>query len=314
MRKLRVSLALVAVPLMVTLPPDRAHACTVTLGTGAMFSSISAAVAQARTVETVQVDGSTGPCNENVLVDNTHLRMIISGVNGATISPASTGAGLDLRVKGVMVQGVTVNGGLVGIVIQRNANAIIDNVTVQSTTGPGIVVTSMAFAVITNSRIQNTQSQGIVVSDLASANIGINEPLSGAYAPNVIQGNATGGINVSRNATARIFANTIASNGDLGINVNDGASVRSGGNMISGNRGGGISVARNATAQIGISATQNMPFPEQTTSANQGFGVGCSNGGVVYGHLGSSNQINGTSGQFGFDPTCPNGTGNLVSP
>jgi hypothetical protein len=314
MRNLRIKLALVTVPLMAMLPLSRAHACTVTLGTGAMFNSISAAVAQARSIETVQVDGSTGPCSENVLVDNTHLRMIITGVNGATINPSSTGVGLDLRVKGVMVQNVTVNGGLVGIVIQRNANAIIDNVTVQSTTGPGISVTSMAFAVITNSRILNTKSQGIVVADLASANIGINEPVTGTYAPNVIQGNATGGINVSRNATARIFANTIAGNGDLGINVSDGASVRSGGNLINANSGGGILVHNNGVAQIGISATQNMSFPEQTTSANQGYGVGCSNGGVVYGHLGSGNQINGTSGQFNFDSTCPNGTANLVSP
>ncbi|HYB51354.1 MAG TPA: hypothetical protein VED47_09640 [Burkholderiaceae bacterium] len=63
-----------------------ANACTVTLQTtgATTYTSVTAVAAASHLSDTITVDGTTGACNENVLVDNTHPRMIIQGVNGAS--------------------------------------------------------------------------------------------------------------------------------------------------------------------------------------------------------------------------------------
>jgi parallel beta-helix repeat protein len=293
------------------LAPLPARACTVTSTiTGKVFQSITAAIAGAQTVDWFTVDGASGPCAENVLIPNTFLRIVLQGVHGAVINGTGAGAVLDLRVKGSMIQNLTVNGGSVGIVVQRNANAVIDAVQVQNSSGPGIVVTSMAFAVITNSVVQGNQL-GILLTDFASANIGINDPFAGnAYAPNTIQSNTFMGIMLERNATARIFSNTIAGN-KVGIFAQFSSSFVSGGNLINANTASGIGVERGATGVIGTDY-HGAAFPERTTQANGLSGIECSNGSYVEGHLGTSSPLAGASAQTNLDPTCVGLSSHLV--
>lgn len=285
------------------------QACTVTMG-GAAYPSIQAAVNVAPMIAQIDVDGSTGACGENVLIPNVTLRMILSGSNGAAIAGANTAPTVDVRVKGFMIQGFTVTGGSRGIQLQRNANAIIDAVTVQNTGGEGIEIDSMAFGVVTNSTIQNNPGPGIRVAELASARIGANlEEDGGAAAPNTIANNGGDGVLVMDKSTAQIIGNTIDGNKANGINVTASASVSTAGNMINSNTLAGLAASGRSYVNLGaLGANVN---PDTTTMPNGLYGVACVGGAAVSGNLNGTNALGGTAAQFGpggnaFDPSCPN--------
>jgi len=286
-----------------------AQACTVTMG-GVSYPSIQAAVNVAPMVATISVDGSTGVCNENVVIPNVTLRMILSGTNGATIHGAPGSPTVDARVKGLLLQGFTITGGSRGIQLQRNANAIIDSVTVENTGGDGIDIDSMAFGVVTNSTIQNNPGAGIKVMELANVRIGANvEEDGGAIAANTIANNGGDGILVTNKATAQIIGNTISANKGNGVSISSTASASTAGNRINNNQMAGVSVSGRSYVNLGILG--NSARPDTTTTSNLRFGVSCLSGAVVSGYLGNSNALNGLLSQFGpdtnaFDPTCPN--------
>jgi parallel beta-helix repeat protein len=302
----------VSVAALAALGAAAADACSASLASGGSYPTIGQAVAKAAVVDTITIDGSTGPCNENVLVDNTHLRMIITGIHNAVITGATSGgattATLDLRVKGVGVSGLTVNGGTRGIVIQRNTNAVIQNVTVQNSSGEGIVVDSMGFAVILNSTIKNHPKSGIVVAGLASARIGVNlfedQGASPSYAGNVIQGTQLG-ISVFGNGNAQIYANNISSNTYTGILVLGSSSISTGGNTINSNGASGIATLGNSSVLLGVSPDFSSADPDKTTALNGRYGIECGIGSSVV--VKTAGTLNGSLGLFGQDGTCPGG-------
>jgi parallel beta-helix repeat protein len=255
------------------------------------------------------VDGSTGACKENVLIPNVTLRMILLGANNATIAGAVGSPAVDVRVKGFMIQGFTVTGGNRGIHLQRNANAIIDSVTVQATGGEGILIDSMAFGVVTNSTIQNNPGIGIKVAELANARIGANLPEDGgAIAPNTISNNGADGILVTNKATAQIIGNTISGNAGNGVNVTASSSASTAGNLINSNNGSAVAATGRAYLNLGVlgSAAQ----PDRTTVNNGQYGIACMGAAAVSGNLDPNASLDGALSRFGpasgsFDPSCP---------
>jgi aryl-phospho-beta-D-glucosidase BglC (GH1 family) len=282
---------------------------------GVNYPSIQAAVNVVPMVTTINVDGSTGVCNENVLIPNVTLRLILSGTNGATIHGENTSPTVDARVKGFMLQGFTITGGSRGIHLQRNANAIIDSVTVQNTGGDGILIDSMALGVVTNSTIQGNLGAGIKVAELASGRIGVNLPEDGAAsAPNTISNNSGDGILVSSKATAQIIQNDISGNGGNGINVVASASANTAGNTINGNTLSGLAVSGRSYVNLGV--LDGGADPDTTTSSNGQYGVTCTSGAVISGNLSNASPLAGRISQFGpgvnaFDSTCPTAPGTI---
>jgi parallel beta-helix repeat protein len=317
MRAFRHTIVTASVAALAALGGASADACSASLASGGSYPTIGQAVAKAAIVDTITVDGATGPCTENVLVDNTHLRMVINGINNAVITGPTSGgattATLDLRVKGVGVSNLTVNGGTRGIVIQRNTNAVIQNVTVQNSSGEGIVVDSMGFAVILNSTIKNHPKSGIVVAGLASARIGVNlyedQGASPSYAGNVIQNNGLG-ISVFGNGNAQIYANNISSNTYTGILVLGSSSVSTGGNTINLNGASAIATFGNSTILLGIAPDFSGSDPDKTTALNGRYGIECNIGSAIV--VKSVGTLNGSLGQFGQDGTCPGGLNSNV--
>ncbi len=314
------AIAFASVVISVVLIPGAADACTVSIANGSVYSSIAQAVAAADHIsDTLTINGSSGPCNENVFVDNTHLRMIITGINGATINGPAGAATIDLRVKGVEVANLTVTGGSSGIVVSRNTNAWIQNVTVENTGGTGISVNSMAYAIIIGNTIRNNVSEGILLGALASAQIGLVGDVGSTtptYQGNVIQSNGKNGITLIGNAVGLIYANNIISNAKDGILAVGSSSVLTGGNMINSNGRDGIEVVANSSALIGVQITDfSTGYPEQTTANNARYGIECAMGASMYGHLGSSSQLNGNLGQWGSpDASCPDANKLLLAP
>jgi parallel beta-helix repeat protein len=311
---------------LAALSPGPSAACTVTMG-GTTYTSIQAAVNVAPMVATLQVDGSTGVCNENVLIPNITLRMIITGMNNATVTGAATSPTIDARVKGVLLANLTINGGSRGIDLRRNANAIFDHLTVQGAAGDGIRADSMALAVVTNSTIQNNGGSGIYIEQLATGRIGDNLPedggVVGALSPNTIRNNAVDGITVAYTSFAYIVGNTISGNRANGISVQQSSTAFAADNLINSNGLAGISVSENSS--LDLPATFNtasfQTTPNQSTAKNVVYGIYCISGGAVEGHMGSTNPLSGSTSQFGggamantFEATCPSPASSLPVP
>jgi parallel beta-helix repeat protein len=299
-------------------------ACTVTSTvTGKSYTTIGAAIAAAQVVDWFTIDGSTGACNENVLIDNTHLRTVLQGMNGAVINGGPASPTVDARAKGVQITTLTINGGSRGIELRRNANAVFNALTVQNAVGDGIRADSMALAVVMGSTIQNNGGSGIVIEQLATGRIGANLPEDGnAQAPNTISGNKADGITVAFTSNAYIVGNTISGNSFNGISVQQGSSAFAAGNTINSNLMAGISVSENSSLDLADAGTPAYAAtPNKTSVNNSTVGIYCISGGSVQGHLGSTNPLKGNNGQFGggttantFESTCVSPASSLLVP
>jgi|GEM_PF-2410218 len=269
---------------LAALVPPATLACTVTMA-GMAYPNIQAAVNAASMIATISVDGATGTCNENVLIPNVTLRLILAGANGAAIQGAASSPTLDVRVKGILIQGLTISG------------------------GEGILIDSMAFGVVTNSTIQNNPGAGIKVTELAGARIGANlEEDGGAVAPNTIANNGGDGILVTSKATAQIFHNTISGNAGNGINVGASASASTAGNLINANQQSGI--AGSGRSFLNLGAAEAIAFPDTTTANNGQYGTSCLGGAAIAGYINSQSALTGGLSQFGpgtnsYDASCP---------
>ena len=104
---------------------------------------------------------------------------------------------------------------------------------------------------------------------------------------NTIRNNALGVV-VSNGASVRIFGNTIQNSAGDGIQALRDSHADLARNQIFTNGGDGIEVAENATVQLREdSGASIFESANTTTSANTGFGIKCSNGGVTDGRQGS---------------------------
>lgn len=294
-----------------------AHACSAKLSsTGAVYAKIQDAFLASAMVDTIVVDGLSGVCNENIILDNSRLRTILTGINNAAIAGNSLSATIDSRTKGTVIQNLLINGGQNGIIIQRNANTIVDNVTVQSAVNNGIFIHQFAFGVVQNSIIQNNGNHGIMVAEGAGARIGINQFSDATYRTNYIQYNGANGILIQNNSTAKIFSNYIISNAKSGIIVEATSSADVANNVINSNFDG-ISAKASSTVRLGNAypPVGVQDYPNITTAPNIRNGIVCLTNSSVDGHIGFSSQVTGGYSQFGgliingvpangFSPNC----------
>jgi parallel beta-helix repeat protein len=275
--------------------------------------SLQAAIDGAQTGATINV---TGICNQNVIIREEKARLTLDGGNVATLNGNSESPTVTIIAKGVTVQNFQlITGGGVGVAVYRGGTASIRNNGINSagTQGnAGIVVAGSSVAIIQNNDILNSPGCGIIIDQNSSARIGFESPADSQASPNTIQGNGSAGIAVTRTSNARIVGNTIASNMGDGISVLRGSQADIADNTINGNGANGISAYFNSGIQLGEdNPTTFLHDPNVTTVNNGEYGIVCSMGGYVNGHLGSGNQINGTWGQTSIATNCPN---NLVSP
>jgi len=236
----------------------------------------------------------SGTCNENILIRNEKQRVTLDGGGTAVLHGPSTGSPtLNIRGKGILIQGFTITGGGDGIEVDRGSNAVLNNNLIQNTAGNGVLVDQLAFAVLTNNTLQNNPGAGVLVDEHATARIGLNADGEITASPNTIQNNAIG-VLVSNGASARIIGNTIVNNSGDGIQVLRDSQADIASNSISGNGGDGIEVAENSAVQLGEdSGTSIHESPNSSSTANSGFGIRCVNGAIADGRLGTLNGMGG---------------------
>jgi parallel beta-helix repeat protein len=251
--------------------------------------------------DTISVNGT---CTENVLVRNEKQRLTLDGGGSAAIDgPNSTEPTVNVRGKGILIQGFTITGGRSGIEVDRAVNAVINDNTIQNTGGHGIAVDQLGFAAIINNTIQNNPGAGIVVSEESAARIGFNDDAETAASSNTIQNNAIG-VLVMNSSSVRVVGNTISNNVGDGVVVMRRSSADISSNNISSNGGDGVSVRENSTVHLGEDSGASIyELPNTTINNNGTFGVECSDGAIADGRRGS---LNGTNGPISFDGNCIN--------
>lgn len=302
-----------------------ALACSAKLSsTGAVYTKIQDAFLASAMVDTIVVDGLSGVCSENIILDNSRLRTILTGINNAVIAGNSLSATIDSRTKGTVIQNLLINGGNHGIIIQRNANTIVDNVTVQSAVNNGIYIHQFAFGVVQNSIIQSNGNHGISVAEGAGARIGFNQFSDATFRSNYIQFNGGNGILIQSNSTAKIFSNYIISNANSGVFVEHSSSADVANNVINSNLDG---ISANFMSSVRLANVYPpvgvQDYPNITTAPNIRNGMVCLTNSSVSGHIGGSNQVTGGYSQFGglaingvpangFSPNCAQTVANAV--
>ena len=267
-------------------------------------ASLQAAVNLAAPGDSISVSGT---CNENILVRNEKQRIAIDGGGTATINgPSSATPTINVRGKGITIQGLNITGGSNGIEVNRGSNAVINNNIVHATGGAGVVVYELAFAVITNNTIQDNPEDGIMISESSASRIGFNNETDIVASANTIQSNNGRGISLFNNSSARIVGNTISGNAATGILVRGDSHADIAGNQINGNGGDGITVIDNSSVSLGETAGSTIfDLPNSTSLKNAGFGFSCSRGCVASGVLGT---LNGTIAATTFDLSSTNHT------
>ena len=265
-----------------------------TISVSCSNASLQQALEGAASGDTVSV---TGTCNENVLVRNDKVRVFLDGGGTAVINGSDPSRpAIDIRGKAVSIQGLAITGGSNGIVVQRGANAVINNNMIDGTGGPGVLVNQQAFAVLTNNTIQNNAAEGVYVGEGSAAHIGFNSGIETTASSNTIQFNGGSGITIAGSSSARVVGNMIHNNGGDGVTVDSASQADLANNTIESNKSDGVSVGPNAVVNLGEnSGTSIFDLPNSTGSNNGGVGLACALGGVVEGRRGSLNGSSGTS-------------------
>lgn len=262
-------------------------------------ASLQDAVQAALPGDTISISGI---CNENPIIRNEKQRILLDGGGSGVLNGANSALpALNVRGKGIAIQGLTITGGSDGIHVNRGSNAVVNNNTIQNTHGNGVVIDELTFAVITNNLIQNNPGAGVFVTEASTARIGFNSDADTSAAANTIQSNSLGGIVISNRSSARIVGNTISANAGAGVSVSHDSQADIASNTVNGNSGDGIHVMDNSAVQIGEETGSSIFESANGGSSNTGVGIRCIDGGVVSGRQGS---LVGNAGVSLFDANC----------
>ncbi len=264
-------------------------------------ASLQDAINAALPGETINVSGT---CAENILVRNEKQRITINGGGTATINgPSNTSPAVNIRGKGILLQGFTIRGGNAGVAVNRGSNAVLSGNTIESTGGNGVIIEQLAFAILTNNTIRNNPGAGVVVQEASTARIGFNADSETVASANTIQNNVLG-IAVMNGSSARVIGNNITGNTGDGVLVTRDSQADLAGNVISNNSGDAIQVSENSFIQLGEDSGSSIFDLANSGNGNTGVGISCVNGGSADGRQGS---LTGGGGPSSFDGSCING-------
>jgi parallel beta-helix repeat protein len=292
-------LALVGFLMFYSLPSQAA-----TINVACPGQSLQTALEGAQPGDTIQVSGT---CTENVLVRNEKQRIAIqgTGVNPTINGPDTSQPTINVRGKGIVIQGFIIGGGRSGIHVNRGSNAVIDGNDIDSSLF-GIQVDQQSFAVITGNTITGN-SVGIHVDESSTVRVGYNLATDISASPNTITQNNYG-IWIDGNSNAKIAGNTISGSANEGILLRQQAHAIIAGNNI-GNNNTGIRIEQKSSVDLSdtFAGPLFLDSPNNSNAGNNFFvGLICNpNGGYASGPLGS---LTGNSAQKSITSPCMDNT------
>jgi len=184
-----------------------------------------------------------GTCNENVLIAGFN-RLTLRTTKGATINDASGGTDVTVYIdtSTVALQGLTINGGVVGVNCYNLSVCRFDGNTVQGASVAGIQFGSQSRGAFGANTIQNNGIYGLVLIESCSAF---------SFGGLVIHQNLASGIYVAESYFSSGWSDTIQQNGGDGITLDNNASLSLNNATITGNAGQGVAVLGHSSAEIG---------------------------------------------------------------
>jgi hypothetical protein len=270
------------------------------------FTSINTALAtlSKQGPNTIHV---SGPCKEAVLVDGYEDLTIIGSGPSASISDPTPSVSDDndvvdiMQSRNVTVQGLTINGGILGVACFQFSVCYVREMLVQGQSDTGVgYFRSSGF--VDNTTIQNTQFGGLAAFHNSNVIYGSN--LFGTPGTATIQNNGTVdngsvGVNVQNGSHVTLLRATIQNHsGGDGVAVSFGSNLRLlVSSTITGNAGNGIvvsgAVARIQNGGETVSITNNggsgIALANTATLQAQGPGnlniTGNTGNGISVGHL-----------------------------
>jgi hypothetical protein len=218
----------------------------------------------------------TGTCMESFTIRGFN-DLTLQGSGTAVIQPGPNAAPVGvIRSQGITVKGPLIFDGSV-ILIQRNSDLSLSNVTIQN--GPGHGIESRdSILDLANSTIKNSRGQGIFLQggslSLSGSTITANgeDGVSAVHAhtsmttANVISNNTGSGMTISGTSAAELFGdNHIDGNGSAGIFATDTSALLMVGGETLNNKLSGVSVGQTSSAylkNLKISGNGSPGLPE----------------------------------------------------
>jgi parallel beta-helix repeat protein len=296
--------------LLLCLLPSPGEAATRTVNCN--VRSLQSAINRLDPGDTLRVtNGST--CNENVVIDESHERIIINGLGTATINgPDTTLPTVRIRGRNITLTGLTITGGEDAVAINRGGTATVAACTIQGALRNGILVGNSSSASVTNSMIQNNGNNGVSANRNSYVRLGFvtfegAETIPGGVGPNTIQNNGHNGVRVAASADADIIDNTISGNTESGVLVVQVSHALIASNTINSNGEDGVTVGENSGVNLGRdSGTDLDEMPNDTTVNNTGFGIRCFLNSSANGRRvnGTATPLDGVAGGESFPGSC----------
>jgi hypothetical protein len=247
----------------------------------------------------------SGTCTENVAIerDDVVLRAGSAG-GGVSAADSSQPAILVNGARRVVLEGLTIGGGLHGVqatggaavtlrasvvrnaarngvLVENGASAVVDASKIENSGQTGVAAMS-AFITVTGSIVRGNAFYGVLASRSANANLGGIDSAGNVCCGNTIEGNTLDGVLVNESSSADLYGNTIQGNGNatgrIGVNAVRGSSVLlRGGNVVRSNgsasAGGGV-FANAAWVRVGPADFPINPPTNEISGNGLGFYAG----------------------------------------
>ncbi len=216
-----------------------------------------------------------GTCNENILIQGFN-RLTLQGISGATINDTSGGTGFVVDIEDstdILIQGFTINGGVIGVFCGNLSVCRLDGNTIQGASDAGFQAVQSRATFDTNT----IEDSCYGLTSLESSSVRSNGGL-------LIQQNSCAGVHVDSGSSFAAFGTAIQDNSGLGIEAYTNASLILGSTTITANTYGVLVAAHSTALFVG----------DNVISANSNAGVAVRD--LSYAEFVGANTITGNPG------------------
>ena len=198
-----------------------------------------------------------GMCKENVVVARDRVTLRGDPPRVATVQAVNPKAhAIEVRATWVSINGLTVTGGLNGIMATGVSALSVTNSVIQNAVQSGVIL-GAGFGWLEGNTIQNNGSNGLTLS-AAQAYVANSE----------ITTNVGSGIRLNNNSTLVVSGTSISANGGSGLYLDGKSAIQATDNTISSNGASGISIYSGSYGRLQDNNTINANGTNAALSRN----------------------------------------------
>jgi hypothetical protein len=259
----------------------------------------------------------TGTCTGRVLIDS-RQRITIEAPVGQTTTITSANPNAILvtvdRSRSIVLRRLVLSGGRIGLFLDQNSEASIEDLTVENVAGRGILMfQNSSLATFGTTRVRNNTGSGIeldegsvivlgpaTIENNGGSAVSLGNGSRATIGNTTITGNGSGVAVLNGSAARFALENTIQNNGFSGVTVRQGAAVRfDGTTTIEGHPQSGLAVLAakaEVRGMLKVSNNGNTSFPLHNGISVDGGGTLIVLGGAeITGNTGPGIFVRGSS-------------------